>query len=336
MAKTSGGRKAWFLVVMLLMLVLAGNGATTLNPAQVEPTPSATPTLSLTPPPPPTMPAAPDISGTWDVTRSWYRRCPRCSEPVIRGTTWVITQNGHELRVDRGLRGTIEGYNIHLEGIESDGFHRFDFYYSRLYLSPDGLTITGEFVGSERVQNTCGYTPPIVTCFVNGGSLYAVRRSPPPIPPPPIPSPTSTETQTPTLTATLISSPSMTPSATPSMTPSPSVPAAGAATPSYSYLPLVMHPRPTSRSHSASLAGSFGWVHVRHVIHSGAHSPPQTVNNSKGAFGGILDDRIHLPDSFLNGGQESLAAGGRSGPPRLQILREILPGLFTPGGNKLG
>jgi hypothetical protein len=139
--------------------------------------------------------------------------------------------------VDRGLRGTIEGYEIQLEGIESDGFERFDFYYSRLYLSPDGLRITGEFVGSETLQNPCGLTPPIVTCFASGGYFHAIRRSPAAtlLPPPP-PEPPASETPTPTETPISLSP-------TPTGTPSPTEPAAGAATsiPPL-YLPFIARP----------------------------------------------------------------------------------------------
>ncbi|MFQ5593601.1 MAG: hypothetical protein ACE5HA_05585 [Anaerolineae bacterium] len=220
----------------VLILAAAGKPASGLTQATVTPSPSVTALPS--PPPPPTAPAAPDVSGTWDVTRSWFRRCSRCGEPVIRGTTWQITQNGHELRVDRGLRGSIEGYNIQLEGLETDGFDRFDFYYSRLYLSPDGLRITGEFVGSETVQNPCAPSPPIVTCFASAGYLHAIRRSPhATLPPPPPPGPPVTETTTPTETPTPISS-------TPTGTPSPTQPAHGAAAISSRYLPFITRPIP--------------------------------------------------------------------------------------------
>lgn len=223
--------KTQIVLVGTLLLVLAGGAAMAPEPQPADLTPDPTPTASLAPPPPPTAPAAPDIGGTWDVTRSWFRRCPSCSEPVIRGTTWEIVQSGHELRVDKGLRGTIDGYDIHLQGIESDGFSRFDFYYSRLYLSPDGLRITGEFVGSETLQNPCAPSPPIVTCFAHGGYLYAIRRSPAPtFPPPPTPGPSVTET------------PPSTRTPTPSVTPSPTEASAGLAPVSRHYLPLITRP----------------------------------------------------------------------------------------------
>ncbi|MFQ5856538.1 MAG: hypothetical protein ACE5LU_12945 [Anaerolineae bacterium] len=207
--------KAHITLIAAVLLTLAGSGASAPGAAQGEPTtPITTSTPLPSPPPPPTAPAVPDVSGTWAVTRSWFRRCPRCSEPVIQGTTWRIIQSGHELRIDRGLRGTIEGYSIYLEGIESDGFNRYDFYYSRLYLSPDGLMITGEFAGSETVHNPCTLTPPIVTCFAHGGYFHAIRRSPAPTSPPPPPELTATATPMPTLVATATPTPSVTPSAT--------------------------------------------------------------------------------------------------------------------------
>ncbi len=238
----------------LLLLVVAGAGLVTPATAQVEVTITATDTPAPSPPPPPTVPAAPDISGTWDVTRSWFRRCPSCMEPVIRGTRWEITQQGHEFAVDRGLRGAIEGYDIHLEGIETNGFDRFEFYYSRLRLSPDGLVITGQFVGTETMQNPCALFPPLVTCFASAGDFYAIRRSPVPTTlPPATPSPTATETPTATQAVTATVPPSPTASATASPT--------GAANPAavrFRYLPLIVRPvqPPTAGVSSNSNYGS--------------------------------------------------------------------------------
>jgi hypothetical protein len=199
--------------VLLLILVVGGTSPTR---TQAQPTPAATPTFDATAPPAPPTPETPlDISGTWDVTRSWFRNCPgACDWPVIRGTTWQISQTGSEFTVDRGPRGTIDGYIVHLTGIESDGFTRFDFYYSSLSLSPDGTTITGQFSGSETIQNPCGLANPIVTCFAQAGYFFAVRRSSPP--PSHYPTATPTPSPSPTETATL-STP--TPTVTPTMPP---------------------------------------------------------------------------------------------------------------------
>ncbi len=225
---------------IILLLCLAGlAGAAGFAPAGslLDSTPA--------PPTPSPMPGSPvpHISGTWSVTRSWFRRCPRCSEPVIQGTTWEIFQDGPALRIDRGLRGTIEGNLITLEGIESDGFHRFDFIYGRLVLSPDGLFITGSFAGTERVQNTCGYQPPMVTCFASAGYLYAVRLSPLPTLPPPPPVPSAVPPATVTPSATMSATPPLEPvPVTPSATQSFGTPTATSvlATPAAKQAPLFL------------------------------------------------------------------------------------------------
>lgn len=220
------GAACWLLA---LMFVAAAAG-TPLALAQSDP--PLTPTLDLTPPPPPPTPETPpDVSGTWQITRSWFRNCPgACDWPVIRGTTWNITQSGSEFRVDRGPRGTIRdgsarGYAVQLAGVESDGFQRFDFYYTGVYLSPDGTSMAGQFFGSETIQNPCGLANPIVTCFAQAGSFLAIRSSPPPQTPtatPTLPAPTATPTTpaaaTATATATATASATATPTGTPTGT----------------------------------------------------------------------------------------------------------------------
>ena len=198
--------------------------------------------VTLTPPPAPTVPAIPDIRGTWSINRYWFRRCPRCSEPVSQGTTWVVTQNGPNLRIDRGLRGTIDGYQIQLEGIESNGFNRYDFYYSRLYLTPDGLRITGNFVGSERIQNSCSYNPPLVTCFANAGYIHAIRRSPMPTPFPPPPIFTDTPLATPSVTPVPTSTATVTPTSTTLPTSSPTQSSVPSDSAGRQYLPFILRP----------------------------------------------------------------------------------------------
>lgn len=190
--------------VVTLMLAMASLlGSPGSGTAQGEFTP--------TPPPPPSPPALLNVSGTWSVTRTWFRQCPACSFPVIRTTTWVIFQDGNHLRVDRGLRGTIQGYQIELHGTETDGHDKYYLAYHSLYVGPDGQTITGGFAGNETIQNPCDASPPRVTCFVHTGYLYAVRISPVPTQPP-IPTLLPTVSLTPTRPA-------------PTVMPSPPVPA---------------------------------------------------------------------------------------------------------------
>lgn len=214
--------------VLLLLMFVVGAGGTPL--ALAQPNPSSTPTPELTSPPP-TSEMPPDISGVWHVTRSWFRNCPgACDWPVIQGATWNITQTGSEFRVDRGPHGSLDGrrrdgWTVHLTGIESDGFRRFDFYYGGVYLSPDGTTMSGQFFGSETIQNPCGLANPIVTCFAQAGSFLAVRSSPPTPPQyptatltPPLDPPGTATPTLPTATATP-TSPAPTPTAPPTATP---------------------------------------------------------------------------------------------------------------------
>ena len=188
--------------------------------ALLLPAPARTQT-PFPPPPSPlitaTAPGAPNVSGTWSITRYWFRSCPACSSAVIRTTTWKIVQEGNLLRVDRGLRGAIEGNRISLTGIETDGQERYDFVYGSLYLSPDGRSFSGPFFGSETLQNPCDVNPPIVSCLVHDGYLYAVRVSPLPTPPvlptwSPVPSSTPPH---PTVTATLTPTTTLPPSPVP-------------------------------------------------------------------------------------------------------------------------
>jgi hypothetical protein len=156
---------------------------------------------------------------------------------MVRTTTWRITQQGNELQVDRGLRGTIEGYQISLQGIETDGHDRYYFVYSTLHLNPDGYSFSGEFAGSETIQNPCDASPPIVTCLVHSGYLYAVRISP-------LPTPSATATWTPSPTPTPTATASFLPSATPTVSPT----ATSAPASPWKFrrlLPLVLRPEVT-------------------------------------------------------------------------------------------
>jgi hypothetical protein len=157
--------------------------------------------------PTPGVPAGPpiDIHGEWAITRTYVRRCPRCAAPVIRTVPWEITQTGADVRVDRGLRGTVTGAGpafLHLEGTESEGFGLQRFWYATLHVSADGNWFEGPFSGSEQMQNPCGDSPPSVTCLVSAGWIRGQRVAPlatvPPPPGPPIlPPPAPTETATP-------------------------------------------------------------------------------------------------------------------------------------------
>jgi hypothetical protein len=180
----------------LIALGLAILGLAHLAPEiTAQPPAPATATPAVTPGPPP------DIGGEWSITRTWYRRCPRCGQVVIRTTPWKITQTGQDVRVDRGPRGTIAGAPLGggyltLEGTETDGFDVYRFWYATLRVSADGNSFEGAFNGAETIQNPCGDDPPIVTCFTSGGWIRGRRISPigtvppPPGPPtPPLPSP---------------------------------------------------------------------------------------------------------------------------------------------------
>jgi hypothetical protein len=202
------------------------------------PPPLTTPILSPTFTPS-LLPAPPDISGRWSVVRTWWDQCPGCSFPVQRTTQWEITQSGDTFQVDRGLRGTIDGYRLTLSGIESDGFKRRDFYYDHLILSPDLMTIHGSFSGSETIHNLCDTWPPQVTCFALAGVIHMIRQSPPPTATPTATA-TSTATATPTATGTNTPTPSATPTATPTSTSTPTASPTSILRPRFQlYLPLL-------------------------------------------------------------------------------------------------
>jgi hypothetical protein len=223
-----GTRMRWRLVAVLIAAAIAGAAV-------------LAPSIGAQPPPPPTPPATPatvgpppDIAGEWSITRTWYRRCPRCGFPVIRTTPWEITQTGQTVRVDRGPRGVIVGAPggggyLSLEGPETGGFDVQRFWYATLHVSPSGNSFEGQFGGSETIQNPCGSSPPIVTCFASAGWIRAYRISPvatvptPPGPPTVLP-PAPVETATPLATHTSQPYPTTTPTPLPTSTPSPSPP----------------------------------------------------------------------------------------------------------------
>ena len=200
-----------------------------------QPAPTSAPTTPAPPtavPPPP-----PDISGEWSITRSWWRSCPGCGMPIVRTTSWIITQRGSEVSVDRGPQGSVSatpggGGLLHLEGLEQSGEGVLRFWYGTLRVGPGGNTFDGGFNGSERISNPCGSTPPIVTCFASSGYLDARRINPiatVPTPPGPrtavptapslAPSPSAPSTNAPSASATV--SPTAVPA--PSGTPAPPI-----------------------------------------------------------------------------------------------------------------
>jgi hypothetical protein len=131
------------------------------------------------------------------------RRCPGCGATIVRTTPWTIAQLSGDIRIDRGLSGTIRGIAgggglLSLAGLESGAEGVFRFWYGTLFVAADAGSFEGGFAGSERIANPCSPEPPIVTCFVSGGHIRAQRLWPSPTPagllptltaPAPIPSP---------------------------------------------------------------------------------------------------------------------------------------------------
>jgi hypothetical protein len=214
----------------------AGAVALGLAAALARPALAAPARQTATPTPPPTPPVAvPDLAGSWSITRTWYRSCPRCGHPVVRTTPWEVEQAGAALRIDRGLEGTVwvgpsgEVF-LDLGGSETGGYDVLRFWYGTLRVSPDGNRIEGGFGGSERIGGACG-EPATTTCFVDAGWLrgqrvHAAATRTPTATAPPLPSPappTDTPPPVPPLARTEV------PTATAAAPPTPTRPAEGRA-----------------------------------------------------------------------------------------------------------
>ncbi len=164
---------------------------------------AASPAAAQPPTVTPVVPGGPPISmaGKWSITRSYWRSCPRCGTVIIRTVPWVITQNGADVRIDRGLRGTITGSGpalLSLTGTESGGFDAQRFWYATIRVAADGRNFEGGFDGSETISNPCGSDPPAVTCFVSAGWVRGTLVEAAPG----APKATSTATPVPTATYT--------------------------------------------------------------------------------------------------------------------------------------
>jgi hypothetical protein len=204
-------------------------------PVGAQGTPSPVPTASATFVPP-------SIAGEWAVTRSYARSCPACAASVVRTVAWSITQVADEVRVDRGLRGSVTGVAggggyLALSGTESGTEGLLRYHYGTLRVAVGGDSFEGEFAGSERVANPCAAAPPLVTCFVSAGHVTGrrVRGAPTQPATDPATQPAGSPSATPTGVA-------RTPSP-PTPTASPPTPTATAGPPSATATPVVAPPR---------------------------------------------------------------------------------------------